>query len=494
MQEEVEIIIDDNKYAKLVTKNEKLFNKIKHLLSFKAAGVEYTPAFKSGWNGITYLMDKKGYFLIGLLDNVLSYLQDNKINVVLTKKHISISNNKEIDISKALKDNNFDIRDYQHRVVNAALENTRGIVRACTGSGKTLCTALITAKVNDYTIIYTIGLDLLNQFHQLFSKLFNEEIGFIGNGVCSIKRINIASIWTIGSALKIKQPVIEDEDDGPVEKTPSQEQSAAIINMLKQTKLHIFDESHVVTTDTIKKIYDKINPERIYGFSGTPFRDDGSDLLINGILGEQIINVSASELITAGHLAQPIIKYVKVPKLYVEPGSNYQTIYKEYITGNPIRNNLIVNGAKELLDKNYQVLILFKNLQHGKNLRKILDDRGINYEYLSGADSLEKRMQTKENLLSHKVNLVLASSIFDIGVDISSLSALVLAGGGKSSIRTLQRVGRVIRKYKTKKFAAIIDFYDDIRFLKQHSKKRYKVYRSEEGFKLIVPKNITDLD
>jgi superfamily II DNA or RNA helicase len=325
----------------------------------------------------------------------------------------------------------------------------------------------------------------------LFSSLFDEPIGFIGNGTCNIQRINIASIWTIGSALKSGKAILTDDELEEKEVGPTEKQSNDIIKMLKNTKVHIFDESHVVTTDTIKDIYSQIDPEHIYGFSGTPFRDDGSDLLINGILGEQIVNVTASELITEGHLAQPIIKFVRTPKTYIGSGTtNYQVVYKEYITENIIRNNLIINNAKELLTKNYQVLILFKHLQHGKKLCELLDQQDISYEYLAGSDPLEKRMKVKENLLNKKSNLILASSIFDIGVDISSLSALILAGGGKSSIRALQRIGRVIRKFPGKKFSAIVDFYDDVKFLKVHSKKRYKIYSSETGFKIIVPKEL----
>lgn len=493
-KDKTKIIIHDNKYGQYVTTDIKSFNKLKNLLSFKAIGVEYTAAYKNGWNGITYLLDKNGYFLVGLLSKVIQFTEDNQIPVTIIDKSKKNIINESIDLTPKLQELNLCPRNYQLKIVESAITNNKGIIRACTGSGKTLCTGLITAKLNKPTIIYVIGLDLLKQFHDLFTLLFSEKIGFIGNGICDIQRINIASIWTISSALKIKTPLLQDDDSVDKELEPNQIQSSKILNMLQETKLHIFDESHVVTTETIKQIFNKINPENIYGFSGTPFRDDGSDLLINSILGEQIINVPASELIADGYLAQPIIKFVKVPKLYIEGGTaNYQSVYKAYVTDNNIRNSLIVENTKELLTKNYQVLVLFKHLQHGKNLQELFDAQNIKYEYLSGNDSLEKRVEAKNNLLSHKSNLVLASSIFDIGVDVPSLSALVLTGSGKSSIRTLQRIGRVIRKYKGKKYSAIIDFYDDVKFLKNHSKKRYQVYCSETGFKLIVPRSITDL-
>lgn len=491
-QEEIcQLTIVNNKHAKITLADQTLFNKLRRTLSYKVAGVEYTPAYKNGWDGVNYLLAKNGTFLLGLLNKVIAFLKINKVNYQLVDKREKLITNERIDLSINLNKFGFATRSYQQRIVDAAIANTKGIVRACTGAGKTLCTALIAAKLNKPTNIYVIGIDLLQQFYDLFSSLFNEPIGFIGNGICRIHRINIVSIWSVSSALRLKHSVVTDDELEEKEAAPTQSQSEQIVQMLQSAKVHIFDESHVVTTDTIKDIFTKIEPEYIYGFSGTPFRDDGSDLLINGILGEQIVNVTASELIAEGHLAQPIVKFVRVPKTYIGTGTaNYQTVYKEYITENIIRNNLIIDQVKDLLTKNYQVLVLFKHLQHGKNLCELLDQQNISYEYLSGSDSLEARNQTKQNLLSKKSNLVLASSIFDIGVDISSLSALVLTGGGKSSIRALQRIGRVIRKFPGKKYAAIVDFYDDVKFLKTHSKKRHKIYTTETGFKIIVPKDL----
>jgi len=70
------------------------------------------------------------------------------------------------------------------------------------------------------------------------------------------------------------------------------------------------------------------------------------------------------------------------------------------------------------------------------------------------------------------------------------LNALVLCGGGKSSIRALQRIGRVIRAFPGKNFAAVVDFFDQARFLKKHSMIRYDIYSSEPGFKVIKCKEM----
>jgi superfamily II DNA or RNA helicase len=349
---------------------------------------------------------------------------------------------------------------------------------------------LVTALFNDTTIIYVIGLDLLYQFHKLFSTIFDEKIGFIGNGICDIQRINIVSIWTIGRALDVKNVFDKDSEIAENETDINNNQKHQIIKLLMNTKIHCFDESHVITTSTATKIYEVINFSRIYGFSGTPFRDDNSDLLINGILGEQIINVSANELIEKQILVQPIIKFIPVPPLMFSSFSNYQGCYKEYIVENDVRNNLIIKYTKDLLDKNYTLLVLFKQIKHGEKLYSLMIKNGINCELLSGGSSSEEREQTKNRLLKKEIRVILASTIFDLGVDLPIINGLILCGGGKSSIRTLQRIGRVIRGSPGKKFAAVIDFFDQVKFLKKHSKLRYKIYCLEKGFKVFGCKGL----
>ena len=484
------IIILDNKKCQIISEDLDCLKKLHKFLSFRLTGVEYTPAFKNGWSGITYLLSKNNKFNIGLIGKVKSFLDEQRVSFTIEDKRPPKTISCSLDISKKLKEYNLIPRDHQVRINDITNTYDRGIVRAATGSGKTLCTALIAAKLNKPTIIYVIGLDLLDQFHKLFSKLFDEKIGYIGNGTCDPARITIASIWTIGRALSLDKSAIIDDDSVLSEKDIDQSNYGKIINLLEQTKLHIFDESHVVTTGTIAAIYKNIDPEYLYGFSGTPFRDDNSDLLINGILGEQIIDVPASELIAKKLLAAPIIKFVAVPKKYLENNSQYQSVYKEYIVENEVRNNIILKQTESLLSKNYTPLVLFKQINHGNILLEKFQTAGIKCEMLYGDDTLDRRNEVKELLIKKKISVILASTIFDLGIDLPELNALVLCGGGKSSIRALQRIGRVIRAFPGKNFAAVVDFFDQARFLKKHSMIRYDIYSSEPGFKVIKCKEM----
>jgi superfamily II DNA or RNA helicase len=89
--------------------------------------------------------------------------------------------------------------------------------------------------------------------------------------------------------------------------------------------------------------------------------------------------------------------------------------------------------------------------------------------------------------------IVIASTIFDEGIDVRPLDALILAGAGKSSTRALQRIGRVIRSYQNKQDAIVIDFFDDVKYLRAHSKRREKLYKSESEFKVIKVGKDVDL-
>jgi superfamily II DNA or RNA helicase len=109
---------------------------------------------------------------------------------------------------------------------------------------------------------------------------------------------------------------------------------------------------------------------------------------------------------------------------------------------------------------------------------------------LDGSNDKDEREKVKKDLQDHKIDCVLASKIFDLGVDIPSLSGLVIASGGKSTVKALQRVGRVIRRHPGKTYAVIIDFVDQAPFLDNHSKIRYKIYKSEDGFDVKLPSSV----
>ena len=68
------------------------------------------------------------------------------------------------------------------------------------------------------------------------------------------------------------------------------------------------------------------------------------------------------------------------------------------------------------------------------------------------------------------------------GLDLPILDILILGGGGKSSTRAFQRIGRVLRLHKNKKRAIVFDFEDGTPMLNRHAKVRKKLYETEPAW------------
>jgi superfamily II DNA or RNA helicase len=481
----VSILHYDN-YCKLIDEDDPdLFQALDLELSFKIQGAEFSAAYKGytndlgefvTWDGRRHLLTSKGTFPSGLLPRVVDFLQKKGIYAHIIDKKNKKDPISKIDIYKSLEKMGIKTRDYQEQAADIAIKHDRGIIRLPTGAGKSIVAALIAAKIGKKTIIYVIGKDLLHQFHKLFEKVFEQKIGIIGDGICEIRDINIATVWSVGQALGQKK-VKSLDDSSDTEKKIDTSKFSLIKKMLLETGTHIIDECHLSACDTIQVIAKNIKPEHVYGMSASPWRDDGADLLIEAFLGRRIVDVSARSLINQGYLVEPFIKFL-APEPYKYKTGNYQKIYTKYIVENDQRNSMIAKATLRMIEQKFVPLILFHSVKHGDILYDKLKG-SCNIELLSGKDKSSVREKIKEEIEGGKVKALLASKIFDIGVDLPILSGLVVAGGGKSSVRALQRIGRVIRPYPGKSMAAVLDFADQAPHLLDHAMTRKKIYESE---------------
>jgi superfamily II DNA or RNA helicase len=469
-------------------------------LSYMVQGAQFSRAYKHGymnqftgqyvnWDGKNNLFDESNLsFPIGLKQRVIDFCDKFDTTLDLDDRRSIKSVGRAIDILPILKSINKIPRLYQIDAMKATRDSDCGIIRAPTGAGKTLIATLITADIGKKTVIYVIGKDLLHQLYGFFKKVFPDvDIGIIGDGICQIGDINVASVWTVGQAIGMDSNKILIDTDND-EKNIEPEKYAQIRELIKSAKTAIIDECHVSACDTIQELSKHINPEHIYGMSASPWRDDNADLLIEAVLGPKIVDISATKLINEGYLVKPIIKFVRIPKYHKKLKKNYKSIYKTYICENKIRNQYVVDYTKKLVGLGYKPLVLYNSVNHGKILHKLISEE-ISCTLLSGKDKMETREGAKLDIENGNIQAIIASKIFDIGVDIPALSGLIVAGSGKSSVRALQRIGRVIRPYEGKKQAAVVDFIDNAHYVKKHSQARKEIYSLEEGFEVKWPKN-----
>lgn len=481
------LIIKDIKTCKLeLEANPEIISKVRALLSYKQEGAEYSIAFKHGWNGMVCLLSKKNTFPAGLFSKVSNFLKSKEIPFEIVDKRIVHKMNVPMDISERLAKLEIIPRDYQLQAVEVATKHSPALLRLCTAAGKSILACLIMAKYNTSSIVYVPSIDLLDQFHGTMSSIFEEPIGRIGNGICEIHRLNVMTIQTAGRALGMDKDIFEDEELREKEDF-NVENKKNIVELLETAGLHIIDECHSATNKTIRNICKQINPIQLIGMSGTPYRNVPSDILIEGLLGPQVINITVGELVKKGILAQPYIKFLNVPQKPVY-ARTYNEVYAEYIVENETRNNLIMEQTKHLLSKGYKPLILFRTLKHGDIIFDLIQKAGIKCVKISGKDSLEKRKEVKEKYNNGDIDCIISSSIFEVGIDLPKLNSYINASGQKSYVKVLQKMGRVIRGYPGKRSAAIVEFVDNCRYLKNHSDIRYNIYKSEDGLKISYPK------
>ena len=478
-------------------KDIEMVDNLDKITSFYIEGYQYSKAYREGWydvkeqkfrlwDGKKHLLTSNMVFPTGLLSLVLDFFKFNKVQYEI-KDERPVFNENELPIF------GHSPRPYQTDALNAAFKNERGIVRLATAGGKTLLAAMIVAKYNLPTMIYVVGKDLLYQFHGEMEKALKQEIGMIGDGNCIIKKINVCSVWTAITAFGLKQKIsLDDEDWAPEIFEIGVEQKKQIKKAIEQSNLAIYDEAHFLATDTIQSIFKASKKCRyLFGLSGTDWRDDGADLLLESVCGPRIYNMTSSELIKKGFLVPAKIVLYDVPPLDEELPSHYQSVYSKYILKNDVRNQLIEDVVRKLVEKGRKVLILVKNLSHGRDLLKRIED-DISTFFVNGEVDGETREEVKEAFTNGEYKCLIASSVFDIGVDIPALDALVLGGGGKSSVRALQRIGRVIRPAPGKKDAYVVDFIDNAKYLDEHSATRITIYETEPGFIIKFPKDFDE--
>jgi superfamily II DNA or RNA helicase len=203
--------------------------------------------------------------------------------------------------------------------------------------------------------------------------------------------------------------------------------------------------------------------------------------------GPVAIKVSEKMLIDRGILAKPYFKFVelneKPEKLY--RSTPWQRAYKLGITDNVYRNKLIVVEAIRAVRYGLSVMVLVQHKEHGKTLKKTFDSVGVLSDYIYGEDNQASRKACLEKLKTGKLNVLIGSTILDVGVDVPAVGMVILAGGGKAEVALRQRIGRGLREKKNglPNVAFIVDFADVHNdTLRAHYKQRRAIIENTEGF------------
>jgi len=458
-----------------------------------APGYKYTLNYKRGrWDGKVNLFNGEA-FLTGLLPTVVEAIERHKIMFTLSDCRTITT--------PILRPSWVNLRPYQQEAVNKVITNMsfgtwwpRGVIQVATGGGKTEMAADLIAMTNVPTIFLVHRKDLQIQAIERFKKyhLNAGELENIGNQNVTVTTIQSLMSWNMDFAKHYTNSEGEDierDDEWLAAKalkqnSRSQDVKAALLDIQQV----FIDEAHLVASNVDRMglfgaaLQSMPNAYMRWGLTATPFmREQLHDWMLEGGTGQALVKITNRELIDAGYLTECVVdmfltgKQPDVPKTWPE-------CYDFGVVTNRIRNDKIVKCFNTYPGP---TLILVSKLAHGELLAKKLS-----IPFLSGQSTAQERKNAIDAMKAGLEPGVVASTIWDEGIDIANIKTVILAGGGKSDIKNLQRLGRGLRLSAGKSQLQLVDFIDQSpAILARHSQLRKKLW-TDQGFKITIDKAI----
>jgi superfamily II DNA or RNA helicase len=405
------------------------------------------------------------------------------------------------------------LRDYQRRAIRKALFHRGGVLELPTASGKTLVSAGLIKVLNLPTVFCVHQKNLLRQTARAFEQYGLRGVGMIGDSIWEPNDITVATIQTLHASLRRY-------DDRAAK-------------FLRSREVMLFDETHHLSAPSWRQVVEAADVPYRYGLSGTPFRSRDlkryEDYLLLGLCGGVCCSVSPSTLISQGWIAKPTIYMVYISGPAVQgSGKKYTALYQAAIVEHEERNKRALAYATRFSRLGLRTLILVRAIKHGVYLLHELQRRGVRAAFLKGGDEVYVQKPGARTALPWGVGsgaevvedawdvepdddeyyiaeveleqdvivgmdsktlldfqdgetpVLIGSTVMDEGVDMPEVEVLLNLSGGRSSVKTRQRLGRSMRPKKGDNRVTVLDFYDRQHDLtRRHSADRQREYRMD---------------
>jgi len=464
-------------------------SEVKELLKVVDSSAKFSRVFqRRHWDGVRKLYIDHGPNALvtkaGVIDWLGRKLYPKNVEVEFSGKIPKIPREDDWD------DLPLELRDYQRESVEMVFERQTGLLHLATNAGKTLIAAAVLKGYRFATCLYLVHrAELFRQSHSYFEKMLGQEVGKIcaGNDL-NIRNVTVGMIGTVYARMntvKEMQDYLEDVD------------------------VVIVDEAHRAASKMYRKVIEAMRTAAVrVGMSGTfPPEESYYGMLLKGNFGETLFRVTNEDLKVLG-VSAPMRAVVVRGDWYVEglaeegrqlflkkkdkekkvfnPETKYWNLaYEKGILRNKSRTAFICTITKEIAQKK-GVLVIVDRIEHGEEIFwSLVEKKSKNKIKYVFADSPERK-EALEDFRHGKIDVLISSPILDEGIDISGIYYLVLASGGKSKRRLLQRIGRGLRKKTDRRELVVFDFYDDsVPLLERHTRERMSIYK-KEGFPIKV--------
>jgi len=462
-----------NLNSRIETDNPRLLKALVDRYTHSIPGANYSNAYKRGhWDGKKYFIHPRtGEFKTGLLDLILADLK-------LIECEPELIYEEPIEPNIKIQDHTFDgwdLHDYQEALVGQALDNKRCVIKSPTGSGKTLIMASVIKAFGPQAKILCLFTkkQLINQTYEFLVKKSPAGVELTKTKEFSVG-VSFSEGFEYGNIMLCSVYSLE-----RLIGTPHERPDVLIVD-----ECHEFSKGKL-TSEAISSF-----PTAKYriGFTATPPTEAIPKFTLQGGLGPVITEVDTSSLIERGMLARP---FVQILPLHTSADDHldmdYRGVYDKYIVNNDMRNQAITSIVETVKAKTpaAKVLILVNSLEHGQNLMQKIPEA----KYLQGSDDLRERNKIiKDFKTKNEFKVLIGTKILETGVNIPEITHFINARGLFSEIATIQALGRALRLNDFSEKVYVYDFYDEVKYLSTHSRKRKSTYKNQGHVIEVLPR------
>lgn len=375
---------------------------------------------------------KEKLFLAGFVKRISQYCALHHIHCTINISSEELC----IKATKEPKVKGIDLRSDQLRMVKSATTECTGVLKAPTGSGKTVLAASIISCYPKRKALFLCHTKALTE--QTYVEFKN--YGF------NVTKIEAEKKDPSGDVVVAIMQTFRKQPD----------------SIYNQFDIVIVDEVHHSASPTYQDILERLCcPVRI-GLTATLPKKNEAALIIEGLFGPVVDSLSLEEGMERNILAKIVLRLLRVPSdSNVKELSRWVDIYSQGIVNRRALNRLIMKTASEYNSQGETVLILVKEIQHGTNLMEMADILGVDARFVQGSTDDSDREQIKLDFKNKDIGTVIATSVWREGINIPSVGVIINAGGGKDNKLTEQGIGRGLRTTIFKDKVIVIDFLDD---------------------------------
>lgn len=383
----------------------------------------------------------------GCEDDVLELLEANNVEYSVDDK---TCHGRTIDMSFKGK-----LHEEQQQAMTFMLSHPIGTLSATTAFGKTVFAIAMIAQRKVNTLILVHRKSLLDQWKKQLNDFL--EINEVVTDNSKRRKKHLSPIGELCSGKDSLHGVID------IALIQSCLESNEVKPFVRDYGMVIVDECHHVSSVSFEQVLKQVNARYVYGLTATPIRKDGHQPIIFMQCGKIRYTADAKSQMNRQSFVRTLIpRFTSFRNVSPDTKTYTQTI--EALSTDKMRNNLIIEDVKTVIEEGRTPIILTNLTSHVRILTELLQPHAMHVVSLVGADSAKEKRMAMEKLenipASASLVIIATGKYIGEGFDYPRLDTLFLALPISWKGNIAQYAGRLHRDYDGKNEVRIYDYVD----------------------------------